>query len=417
MRLVVLETSLFLDLRSFIIFTIFTRKYVAQAWSPLLGLTQRRFLFAPTISVSARTRDWALMSSVAGTTDASFKRARLDEKPPSSKIIGTHSGTFQADEAMGVFLLRQTAEYRTSKVVRSRDPKVLEPLDIVIDVGGVYDHSKLRYDHHQRGYEERFDSGKKGNAGRVTKLSASGLVYRHYGKQVLQEFYPALSEEHVELAYNKIYDNLMEALDAIDTGVEMVPDGVEMLYRDSTGLASRVGRLNPRWNEVDDVTGNKPDENERFEQAVAICGQDFASVMTKVVESDIPARKFVEEALSKRFETDSSGQIICFSYGGLPWRDHLYELEKSHQIDPLIKFVLYEDTSGMWRVQAVTVEGRGFENRLSLPASWRGVRDEDLASVTQIPGSRFVHAAGFIGGADTYEGVLAMAKVALAEQE
>lgn len=35
-----------------------------------------------------------------------------------------------------------------------------------------------------------------------------------------------------------------------------------------------------------------------------------------------------------------------------------------------------------WRVQAVTVEGQAFENRLSLPEEWRGVRDQDLAKVT-----------------------------------
>lgn len=351
-------------------------------------------------------------------SDTSFKRARLDEKPASTKVIGTHSGTFQADEAMGVFLLRQLPEYRRSKVVRSRDQDVLDPLDIVIDVGGIYNHEALRYDHHQRGYDERFDSGKNGSTdGRVTKLSASGLVYRHYGKQVLQEFYPDLPPILVDLAYTKIYDKLLEALDAIDTGVELAPEGVELLYRDSTGLSSRVSRLNPRWNEIDESTGEKPSHDDRFAQAVELCGQDFVSVMTQVVESDIPARKFVEQALLKRQETDLSGEIICFSHGGLPWRDHLYELEKEYKVDPLIKFVLYQDVSGMWRVQAVTIEGRGFENRLSLPASWRGVRDQDLAAVSGIEGARFCHAAGFIGGANTYEGVLAMAKAALAGKE
>ena len=67
-------------------------------------------------------------------------------------------------------------------------------------------------------------------------------------------------------------------------------------------------------------------------------------------------------------------------------------------------------------MQAVTVEGRAFENRLSLPEEWRGVRDQDLESVTKIPGSRFVHAAGFIGGNDTYEGALQMAQAALTRQ-
>lgn len=57
-----------------------------------------------------------------------------------------------------------------------------------------------------------------------------------------------------------------------------------------------------------------------------------------------------------------------------------------------------------------------FRNRLGLPEPWRGVRDEDLASVCNIKGARFVHAAGFIGGADTLEGVLKMAQAALATQ-
>ncbi len=92
-------------------------------------------------------------------TTVSYKRVKLDDTAVSEKVIGTHSGTFQADEAMGVWMLRQLPEYRNSNVVRSRDLKVLDPLDIVIDVGGVYDNASRRYDHHQRGYDERFYEG------------------------------------------------------------------------------------------------------------------------------------------------------------------------------------------------------------------------------------------------------------------
>ena len=337
-------------------------------------------------------------SSLRTVSNMSFKRAKLAETA-SSKVIGTHSGSFQADEAMAVFLLRQLPEYRHSKVVRSRDPAVLEPLDIVVDVGGVYDHALLRYDHHQRGYEERFTPD------RCTKLSAAGLVYRHYGEAVVKAYYPELHDQHTSVVYNKLYDRLFEALDAIDTGVEPHPE--PLLYKDSTGLASRVGRLNPRWNEE----GIDPDE--RFEQAVQLCGADFEAILTSLVESDLPARQFVEQAVLERHSVDASGEILCLKAGGMPWKNHLYELEQLHSVDPLVKFVLYTDQSGMWRVQAVTVEGTAFENRLGLPEEWRGVRDEDLEAVTQIPGSRFVHAAGFIGGANTFEGALAMAREAL----
>jgi hypothetical protein len=53
--------------------------------------------------------------------------------------IGTHSGSFHCDEALGCFLLKQTAKFGAADVVRTRDPEVLKTLDVVIDVGGVYE--------------------------------------------------------------------------------------------------------------------------------------------------------------------------------------------------------------------------------------------------------------------------------------
>lgn len=67
----------------------------------------------------------------------------LDNTTPKRKMsqIGTHNGTFHCDEALGCFLLQQTDRFKNAEVVRSRDQDVLKDLDIVIDVGGVYDHS------------------------------------------------------------------------------------------------------------------------------------------------------------------------------------------------------------------------------------------------------------------------------------
>jgi len=283
---------------------------------------------------------------------------------------------------------------------------------LFMSLGGVYDHENLRYDHHQRGYDERFDAGKKEGEPRCSKLSASGLIYRHYGKEVISQFYPNLSDVQLDLAYSKMYDSFMETIDAIDTGVEMIPNVVKAAYKDRTGLASRVSRLNPRWNEKD-CGGKTPDPDKRFAKASEMCGEDFLSMLAHTVESDIPAKEFVEKALMQRMDVDASGEIIAFESGGLPWRTHLYTLEKDHNVNPLVKFVLYTDQGGMWRVQAVTVEGTLFENRLSLPEEWRGVRDDDLTSISGITGCKFCHAAGFIGGNETYEGALEMAKVAL----
>jgi uncharacterized UPF0160 family protein len=137
------------------------------------------------------------------------------------------------------------------------------------------------------------------------------------------------------------------------------------------------------------------------------------SVLTHIVESDLPARSFVDEAVQKRHECDPSGEIIALHSGGMPWKSHLYELEHQYKIDTCIKFVLYTDQAGMWRVQAVPVEGKAFENRVGLPKEWRGVRDQDLEKIAGIEGCTFCHAAGFIGGNKSYEGALEMAKAAL----
>ena len=51
---------------------------------------------------------------------------------------------------------------------------VVDPLDIVVDVGGVYDPSRHRYDHHQRGFTEVFGHGGFDKI----KLSSAGLVYK-----------------------------------------------------------------------------------------------------------------------------------------------------------------------------------------------------------------------------------------------
>lgn len=39
---------------------------------------------------------------------------------------------------------------KDAEIIRTRDPVKLEKCDVVVDVGGVYDHKQHRYDHHQR---------------------------------------------------------------------------------------------------------------------------------------------------------------------------------------------------------------------------------------------------------------------------
>ena len=64
----------------------------------------------------------------------------------------------------------------------------------------------------------------------------------------------------------------------------------------------------------------------------------------------------------------------------------------------------------------MSVAPASFESRKALPAAWRGLRDEALSEVSEIPDCVFVHAAGFIGGNSTRGGAIEMARQGLTLQ-
>lgn len=84
-------------------------------------------------------------------------------------------------------------------MIRTRDPNLLETCSIVVDVGGIYSTSTHRYDHHQRGFEEIFGHGF------VTKLSSAGLVYKHFGKEIIANRIGGPEDEKVETLWLKMY--------------------------------------------------------------------------------------------------------------------------------------------------------------------------------------------------------------------
>jgi uncharacterized UPF0160 family protein len=319
------------------------------------------------------------------------------------KTIGTHSGHFHCDEALAVFLLRKTAAFKDAQLVRTRDPKLLDKCDVVVDVGGVYDTEKLRYDHHQRGFFETFTPTHK------TKLSSAGLVYKHYGAEVIAARI-ALPEidPTVQTIYRKLYSDFIEALDGIDNGISQYPPELEPEYRDCTGLSARVGRLNPLWNE----TTESVDVDARFEQASQLAGDEFFKVLEVLHKAWLPARDIVLEGFARRHEVDQSGSIVLLTRS-CPWKEHLFDIEAEQSKVGEVIYVLYEDESKNWRIQCMPRKPTGFDNRKSLPESWRGRRDAELSEISKIPGCIFVHASGFIGGNKTRDGALEMTKMAL----
>ncbi|CAN9511821.1 unnamed protein product [Ophioblennius macclurei] len=328
------------------------------------------------------------------------KRIRTENM--SAKKIGTHNGSFHCDEVLACFFLKQLPEYKDAEIIRTRDPAQLAECDIVVDVGGEFDPKKHRYDHHQRTFSETFNSLYPEKPW-MTKLSSAGLVYAHFGRRLLVQLTQLKEDDRqLEVLHDKLYESFVEEVDAVDNGISQY-DG-EARYSVSTTLSARVGHLNPRWN------SKSQDTEEAFKKALTLVGEEFLDRLDFYKSAWLPARALVEEAVKQRHEIDPSGEVVLFSQGGCPWKEHLFALEKDLQVETPIKFVLYADQNGQWRVQCVPAGLNTFQNRLSLLEEWRGVRDEALSQLSGIKGCVFVHASGFIGGNKTQEGALEMAR-------
>ena len=344
-------------------------------------------------------------------------RKMVTEKKKCS-YIGTHNGQFHCDEALACYMLKLLPEFENFQIRRTRDPALLDDCDIVVDVGAIYDHSKLRYDHHQRDFKVTMKDIKP-EMSFTTKLSSAGLVYAHYGFEILKRIYAkdsgleAMSDNQVKQLYQKVYENFVEEIDAVDNGIS-VSDSEKMNYKVTSTISNRVGFLNPKWNE-------ESSENisyTKFEQAMKLVGSEFESRALYYAKVWLPGRDIVEKAMENRTSIHESGKIVVFDDICPPWKDHLFNLEAELSLseNSRILYVLYQDsTNGSWRIQCVPVAEGSFTSRLPLPEAWRGVRDQKLSELTGIDGCVFVHSSGFIGGNATYDGVMKMAVKSLEE--
>ncbi|MFI5334484.1 MAG: MYG1 family protein, partial [Chlamydiales bacterium] len=118
------------------------------------------------------------------------------------RSFGTHDGSFHADEvtACGLLLLFQLID--REKIVRSRDPSLLERCEYVCDVGGVYDPAQKRFDHHQISYQG--------------DLSSAGMILL-YLREIGKIDHPT---------YDFFNRSLILGVDAHDTGHVTTPTGV-----------------------------------------------------------------------------------------------------------------------------------------------------------------------------------------------
>lgn len=333
----------------------------------------------------------------------------------SQKVIGTHSGTFHTDEVVATTLLRKfTKMFKDSKIVRTRDQEILKTLDIIVDVGDIFDIEKNRFDHHQKGFTETFSTRFS------TKLSSAGLIWKYFGKEILQnalnhlfgegqsileKYKVELTDEDLDFFIERIYREFFEYLDAIDNGIPQYPFEVKPKYKShSNDMVGRIGKLN--WNDFSPIV---IPEQERFEAASKIALEEFLAEVRYIYCDSFIGYPIVKKAMSNRFDVHSSGKIL-FVETSCNWKSAVFKIEAEQNIEGEILFVVFtEKHDGTFKIQAVPGKLGGFELRKGLKEEYRGSRDHELSNLSGIEGCIFCHISGFIGGNKTYEGALKMA--------
>ncbi|GAW81764.1 hypothetical protein, conserved [Plasmodium gonderi] len=320
--------------------------------------------------------------------------------PSMEKVIGTHSGRFHTDEILASVMLKFLPEYKDAKIIRTRDQEKLDKCDIVIDVGGVYDHEKKRYDHHQKEFNGTLDDSHD------IRLSSAGLIYKHYGKDVFREGFNITDENKVNTLYDKIYTAFIESVDALDNGINQY-EGIAK-YQINTTLQNRVNRFNPNF------LDEEANEDERFMLASQIVKEEFINFVHYYSNVWYHAKSITLEAVKNRFNFHKSGKVI-FLQKHCPYYDHVYDIEEELNIKDEILFCIYQDRYQNYRCGTISKKNEAFTIRLPFPKSFRGLKDEELEKVSNIKGLTFVHYSGFTSGGKNVDCLVKLVEETLKE--
>lgn len=291
--------------------------------------------------------------------------------------VATHSGSFHADDVFAYAILKAASAGRLD-LIRSRDGAVLDAADVVFDVGGTYDPATRRYDHHMRDKPLRADGA---------PYSSAGLIWRDFGVVAIRNLFPGVTEDAAAHIWRMVDDGLVRDVDLMDNGA-MTPNPGH--------FSTVVEAFNPTFAE------DGRDETAAFLEAAELASAVIARVCARAHAATLAADAVAEAARS----AEHSGVLVLEQR--VPWEDAVFDLG----LDAVLYVV--RPAGRDWTCSAVPPQRGSFAQRLPLPESWGGLRDEALAAESGIADATFCHPARFVCGARSREGAIRLAMAAVA---
>lgn len=343
-------------------------------------------------------------------------------------LIATHSGSFHADDVVGVALA--TVLYPGAQVIRTRDPGLLAQASLRLDVGGVANPATGDFDHHFPNPPVRANG---------SRYSGAGLFWHTHGPAVLRKIFPGLRADEAERRAEIVDRMFFEGMDRIDNGQE-VADPADRI------VSATLGRYNLTWNERPDMLSDVEGAiTGHFTLAVTRLRPILVRLLGRIARSTSPieARTHVAEArrdlVAASMDREAAEHaavaaarpvladilrqvpqgppdtmgVLVLDNPSLPWADLLHELEA--ETGRRVSHVIKQETSGAWVATAVPTDRRAFASRVLFPALWAGLRGEALVTATGMPDAIFCHPGRWISGWRTLEAAQRAVELARAE--
>ncbi|MDN3507566.1 MAG: MYG1 family protein, partial [Simkaniaceae bacterium] len=198
-----------------------------------------------------------------------------------TRSVGTHDGPFHADEVTACALLLLFDQIDRDKIHRTRDRSVIDKCEYVCDVGGIYDPSKKRFDHHQVDY--------------VGKLSSAGMILEYLNKEKIIE----------DNLFEHINKSLVIGVDAVDNGHVSQPLG----HCSYSGVISNF--VPPTYDATVD------EFNAAFFAALDFASGHLSRLLTRYA--------YAQSCKGKVKQAMQEGKEVLYFDEAMPWMDAFFE--------------------------------------------------------------------------------------------
>lgn len=311
-----------------------------------------------------------------------------------TKTIVTHNGLFHADETFGTAFLSLLLGSEV-RVVRTRNPAQIEQAYVALDVGGVYDNAKLRYDHHQREFTDVHD-------GTSVKLAACGLIWRHLGTCLITKLHPELDIEQVKSLWQSVDETICRPVDMQDNG--QCTFNVEGAEAQALTITMMVSSFNQQ-----DIYS--PAQDEAFMRVIEIL-KEYILNFLRAGANKLQLLKEAEETVKAQL-----GCRVLVLDKFLPYREAVLKANAEGQDFCLVTY----PAKNQWNVQTIPFddsEANYYSQRVSFPKRVWGLTGPEAAK-EQLGGCPlvFCHKTGFLAAikADSADAARKAAEAVIAE--